>query len=61
MALWTLKFTVKNTYFSSQAAQRELEEECGTDLKVQFLSNSPVAFHNYKHNTEKDSIFGSKV
>lgn len=44
-----------------QAAQRELEEECGTDLKVQFLSNSPVAFHNYKHNTEKDSIFGSKV
>ena len=40
---------------------RKLEEECGKDLKVQFLSNSPVAHHHYKHNTIDDTYTGTKV
>ena len=37
-------------------------EECGTELNVQFLSNSPVAYHSYTHDKLKGSqLIGAKV
>ena len=32
-----------------QAAKRELMEECGAELKVDLLSNTPWAFFSYTH------------
>jgi large subunit ribosomal protein L46 len=45
-----------------QAAKRELSEDCGSDLKVDFLSSAPSAFLSYHHPLPSPSgIIGSKV
>lgn len=45
-----------------QAARRELAEECGSELKADFLSSAPSAFHSYRHSLTSDpGIVGTKV
>ena len=40
-----------------QVASRSLNETCGTDLKVQFLSNAPIAvMKKYKNTSNKASL-----
>lgn len=48
--------------FFLQAARRELAEECGSELKADFLSSAPSAFHSYRHSLTCDpGIVGTKV
>ena len=50
--------------WNMQTAKRELAEECGSKLKVDFLSNSPWAFHSYHHPTslhQSSGFVGTKV
>ncbi|KPJ11188.1 39S ribosomal protein L46, mitochondrial [Papilio machaon] len=44
-------------------AERVLEEHCGKDLKVQFLSNAPCGFYKYKYpqGSRTDDCIGAKV
>ena len=45
-----------------QTAKRELCEECGPALKVDFISNTPSAYFSYKYTSPSPtSIIGSKV
>ena len=47
-----------------QTAKRELAEECGSELKVDFLSNTPWAFHSYHHPQalyQSSGFVGTKV
>ncbi|KPJ10816.1 39S ribosomal protein L46, mitochondrial [Papilio machaon] len=46
-----------------QTAERVLEEHCGKDLKVQFLSNAPCGFYKYKYpqGSRTDDCIGAKV
>ncbi|CAG9785615.1 unnamed protein product [Diatraea saccharalis] len=44
-----------------QAAERVLLQHCGSDLKVQFLSNAPCGFYKYKYPSEIDGKVGAKV
>ncbi len=43
-----------------QTAQRELTEECGSGLQVNFLSSAPAAHLTYEHG-QGEEIKGSKV
>ena len=47
--------------WNMQTAERELAEECGPQLKVDFLSNTPWAFHSYRHPTSPSGFIGTKV
>ncbi|KAJ0175468.1 hypothetical protein K1T71_008627 [Dendrolimus kikuchii] len=44
-----------------QTAERIVKEQCGADLKVQFLSNAPCGFYKYKYPEEIDGKVGAKV
>ena len=47
-----------------QTAKRELAEECGSQLTVDFLSNTPWAFYSYRHPTiphPSGGFVGTKV
>ncbi|XP_052756161.1 39S ribosomal protein L46, mitochondrial [Galleria mellonella] len=44
-----------------QTAERILLEQCGPELKVQFLSNAPCGFYKYKYPSEINGKVGSKV
>lgn len=45
-----------------QAARRELCEECGPALEVNFISNTPSAYFSYKYTSPSpNGIIGSKV
>ncbi|CAH0406905.1 unnamed protein product [Chilo suppressalis] len=44
-----------------QTAERILSEHCGSDLKVQFLSNAPCGFYKYKYPSEIEGKIGAKV
>lgn len=53
--IWTEGETLRQT------AERILKEQCGTDLKVQFLSNAPCGFYKYKYPSEINGKIGAKV
>ncbi|XP_049867925.1 39S ribosomal protein L46, mitochondrial [Pectinophora gossypiella] len=44
-----------------QTAERVVQEQCGPDLKVKFLSNAPCGFYKYKYPSEIDGKIGAKV
>ncbi|CAH2231051.1 jg3480 [Pararge aegeria aegeria] len=44
-----------------QTAERILSEQCGTGLKVKFLSNAPCGFYKYKYPAEINGRLGAKV
>ncbi|CAH4029284.1 39S ribosomal protein L46, mitochondrial [Pieris brassicae] len=44
-----------------QTAERVLQEQCGQELKVTFLSNAPCGFYKYKYPSELDGKVGAKV
>ncbi|CAG4948826.1 unnamed protein product [Colias eurytheme] len=44
-----------------QTAERVLRESCGTELKVNFLSNAPCGFYKYKYPSEINGKIGAKV
>ncbi|XP_050664956.1 39S ribosomal protein L46, mitochondrial [Leptidea sinapis] len=44
-----------------QSAERVLVEQCGTKIKVKFLSNAPCGFYKYKYPSEIDGKVGAKV
>ncbi|XP_026315672.1 39S ribosomal protein L46, mitochondrial [Hyposmocoma kahamanoa] len=44
-----------------QTAERIVKEQCGSELKVQFLSNAPCGFYKYKYPCEIVGKLGAKV
>lgn len=44
-----------------QTAERIVQEQCGLDLNVQFLSNAPCGFYKYKYPSEINGKVGAKV
>ncbi|KAL0831399.1 hypothetical protein ABMA28_002216 [Loxostege sticticalis] len=44
-----------------QTAERIVSENCGPELKVQFVSNAPCGFYKYKYPSEIDGKVGAKV
>ncbi|XP_023936635.2 39S ribosomal protein L46, mitochondrial [Bicyclus anynana] len=44
-----------------QTAERILSEQCGSGLKVKFVSNAPCGFYNYKYPAEINGKLGAKV
>nr|XP_021182299.2 39S ribosomal protein L46, mitochondrial [Helicoverpa armigera] len=44
-----------------QTAERIVKEQCGPELKVQFLSNAPCGFYKYKYPSEVNGKIGAKV
>lgn len=44
-----------------QTAERVVQESCGSELKVQFISNAPCGFYKYKYPSEVNGKVGAKV
>ncbi|CAH0581394.1 unnamed protein product [Chrysodeixis includens] len=44
-----------------QTAERVVQEQCGPELKVQFISNAPCGFYKYKYPSEINGKVGAKV
>ncbi|CAB3223363.1 unnamed protein product [Arctia plantaginis] len=44
-----------------QTAERVVQEQCGPELKVQFVSNAPCGFYKYKYPSEVNGKVGAKV
>jgi 8-oxo-dGTP pyrophosphatase MutT (NUDIX family) len=60
--IYLTSFPHNTVSFPTQAAKRELAEDCGSQLKVDFLSSAPSVFLSYHHPRPSPSgIIGSKV
>ena len=53
---------IVEVFAAPQAARRELSEECGSGLRVDFLSSTPSAFLSYQHTHPTNTgVVGSKA
>lgn len=55
---------MKKSFIIFKAAERVLQEFCGTEMTVKFYGNAPIGFHKYKYldqDNKKRNKCGAKV